>query len=66
MSLFGLLFNMRTQCQVLTVTCPLGVSGGSQVITIVEELNGRTCTLRGALSISEKRQTDETEVRGGT
>lgn len=36
----------------LTVTCPLGVSGGSHVITIVDELSGRTCTLRGALSIS--------------
>lgn len=51
-----LLFNMRTWCQVLTVTCPLGVSGGSQVITIVDELNGRTCTFRGALSISETQE----------
>lgn len=36
----------------LTVTCPFGVSGGSQVMTIVDELNGRTWTFRGALSIS--------------
>lgn len=36
----------------LTVTCPFGVSGGSQVMTIVDELNGRTCTFLGALSIS--------------
>lgn len=25
-----------------TVTCPFGVSGGSHVITIVDELSGRT------------------------
>lgn len=36
----------------LTVTCPFGVSGGSHVIIIIDALNGRTCTLRGALSIS--------------
>lgn len=36
----------------LTVTCPLGVSGGSHVMTIVDELNGRTWTFLGALSIS--------------
>lgn len=41
----------------LTVTCPFGVSGGSHVITIVDELNGRTCTLRGALSISADKNT---------
>ena len=38
---------------ILTVNCPLGVSGGSQVITMVDDDKGRTCTLRGALSISE-------------
>lgn len=35
-----------------TVIWPLGVSGGSQVTTIVDELNGRTWMLRGALSIA--------------
>lgn len=34
--------------QALTVTCPLGVSGSSQWMTIVLELIGRTWTLRGA------------------
>lgn len=39
----------------LTVTCPFGVSGGSHVIIIIDALNGRTWTFRGALSISVVR-----------
>lgn len=42
---------MKNQSNI-TVIWPLGVSGGSQVTTIVDELNGRTCILRGALSIA--------------
>lgn len=44
---------MKINTSLLTVNCPLGVSGGSQVITMVDDDNGRTCTLRGALSISK-------------
>lgn len=44
--------NRKGKLFLLTVTCPFGVSGGSHVMTIVDELNGRTCTFRGALSIS--------------
>lgn len=45
---------IKINTKMLTVTCPLGVSGDSQVITIVDELNVRTCTFLGALSISAK------------
>lgn len=38
----------------LTVTWPFGVSGGSHVIIIIDELNGRTWTFLGALSISKE------------
>ena len=48
-----IIFKIRRIKAILTVNCPLGVSGGSQVITMVDDDKGRTCTLRGALSISE-------------
>lgn len=45
----------QQEVQKVTVICPFGVSGGSHVTTIVEELSGRTWMLRGALSIAVKR-----------
>ena len=41
--------------ETLTVIWPFGISGGSHVITIVDELKGRTWTFFGALSRSGNR-----------
>lgn len=40
----------------LTIIWPFGISGGSHVITIVDELSGRTWTFFGALSRSVEQR----------